>query len=76
MVIMNASSLLGRVSIGFVANKLGGANIVIVSASCCAVVILGMIGLSDAASVVAIAVLYGLFSGICEFSWLFGRCSR
>ncbi|KAI8975830.1 major facilitator superfamily domain-containing protein [Trametes punicea] len=63
LVILNACSFLGRISPGFVANKLGVENITVVTTFVCAVLILGMIGLSSVASVVVIAVIYGFFSG-------------
>lgn len=36
--------------------------------ACCAVLIFGMIGLGNVASVVIIAVLYGFVSGTCELA--------
>ncbi|CDO77695.1 hypothetical protein BN946_scf184969.g46 [Trametes cinnabarina] len=63
LVILNACSFLGRLSPGFFANKLGVENITVVSTFVCAVLILGMIGLSSVASVVVIGIIYGFFAG-------------
>ncbi|KAJ7796288.1 MFS general substrate transporter [Mycena leptocephala] len=64
LVIMNASSFVGRLTPGFFAHSLGIANMVTASAGCGAVLILGMIGLSNVASVVVLAVLYGFCAGV------------
>ncbi|KAI9068325.1 MFS general substrate transporter [Trametes sanguinea] len=63
LVILNSCSFLGRLSPGFFANKLGVENITVVSTFICAVLIIGMIGLSSVASVVVIGVIYGFFAG-------------
>ncbi|KAH8814599.1 MFS general substrate transporter [Flagelloscypha sp. PMI_526] len=62
--ILNASSFFGRMGSGFVAHKLGVVSLIAFSTLSCALVILGMIGLSNIPSVVLIAVFYGLFSGV------------
>ncbi|RDX47107.1 MFS general substrate transporter [Lentinus brumalis] len=64
LVILNACSFLGRVSPGFVANKVGTGNIIVVFTFICVATIFGLIGLSSVASVVVIAVIYGLASGV------------
>jgi hypothetical protein len=69
LVIMNASSFVGRIVPGFLAHSLGIANMATASAGCGAVLVLGMIGLSNIASVVVLAILYGFCSGICGCSF-------
>ncbi|KAJ6532508.1 major facilitator superfamily domain-containing protein, partial [Mycena capillaripes] len=64
LVIMNAASFVGRLCPGFFADSLGIANIATASAAAGAVLILGMIGLSNIASVVILAILYGFCSGV------------
>ncbi|KAF7354107.1 MFS general substrate transporter [Mycena venus] len=64
LVIMNASSFVGRICPGFLAHSLGIANMATASAGCGAVLILGMIGLSNVASLVVLAILYGFCSGL------------
>ncbi|KAJ7659040.1 MFS general substrate transporter [Mycena polygramma] len=64
LVIMNASSFVGRIVPGFLAHSLGVANMATASAGCGAVLVLGMIGLSNIASVVVLAILYGFCSGV------------
>ncbi|KAJ7729146.1 MFS general substrate transporter [Mycena metata] len=64
LVIMNASSFVGRLTPGFFAHSLGIANMVTAAAGCGSVLILGMIGLSNVASVVVLAILYGYCGGV------------
>ncbi|KAF7354301.1 MFS general substrate transporter [Mycena venus] len=64
LVIMNASSFVGRLSPGFFAQKLGVHNMVTASAGAGAVLILCMIALKSVASVVVIGVIYGFAAGV------------
>ncbi|KAJ6616754.1 major facilitator superfamily domain-containing protein [Mycena sp. CBHHK59/15] len=64
LVIMNASSFVGRLSPGFFAHSLGIANMVAAAAGCGAALILGMIGLRNIASVVVLGILYGFCAGV------------
>ncbi|KAJ6468940.1 MFS general substrate transporter [Mycena sanguinolenta] len=64
LVILNASAFVGRVTPGFFAHSLGIANMVAGSAGCGSVLILGMIGLSNVANTVVLAILYGFSSGV------------
>ncbi|KAJ7863543.1 major facilitator superfamily domain-containing protein [Mycena leptocephala] len=64
LVIMSASSFVGRICPGFFAHSLGIANMATASAGCGAVFILGMIGLSSIPSVVVLAILYGFCAGV------------
>ncbi|KAJ7718869.1 MFS general substrate transporter [Mycena maculata] len=64
LVIMNASSFVGRLTPGFFTHCLGIANMVAAAAGCGAVLILGMIGLSSIVSVVMLAILYGFCAGV------------
>ncbi|KAF8162173.1 major facilitator superfamily domain-containing protein [Mycena galopus ATCC 62051] len=64
LVIISASSFVGRICTGFFAHSLGIANMATASAGCGAVFIFGMIGLSNIASVVILAILYGFCAGV------------
>ncbi|KAJ7108156.1 major facilitator superfamily domain-containing protein, partial [Mycena epipterygia] len=63
LVIMNSASFVGRLTPGFFAHSLGIANMVAAAAGCGAILILGMIGLANIASVVVLAILYGFCAG-------------
>ncbi|KAI0633743.1 MFS general substrate transporter [Trametes polyzona] len=63
LVLLNGCSFIGRLSPGWFANRLGVHNISVTATFCCAVLILGMIGLGSVASVVVIAIIYGFFAG-------------
>ncbi|KAG2359616.1 hypothetical protein BDR07DRAFT_1378578 [Suillus spraguei] len=54
----------GRLTSGFIAAFTGVPNLVIIATFSCGVIILGMIGLSNLASVVVLCVVYGYFSGL------------
>ncbi|KAJ6563310.1 MFS general substrate transporter [Mycena vulgaris] len=64
LVIMNASSFVGRLAPGFFARKLGVINMVVAASGCGAVLILSMIALKSIASIVVIGVLYGFSAGV------------
>ncbi|KAJ7626797.1 major facilitator superfamily domain-containing protein [Roridomyces roridus] len=64
LVIMNASSFVGRLAPGPLANKLGVINIGTAASGGGAVLILCMIALKSLASVIVIAIIYGFFAGI------------
>jgi len=64
LVILNASSSVGRVSAGYIAGYIGVLNLTVISAISCGLILLGTIGLSSLASVVIIAVLFGYFQGV------------
>ncbi|KAJ6626626.1 major facilitator superfamily domain-containing protein [Mycena sp. CBHHK59/15] len=64
LVIMNASSFVGRLFPGFFTRSLGIVNMATAAAGCGAVLILGMISLRNIASVVVIGVLYGFCAGV------------
>ncbi|KAJ7921141.1 major facilitator superfamily domain-containing protein [Mycena leptocephala] len=64
LVIMNGSSIVGRLAPGFFAQRLGIINVFSVAMGCGAVFILSMIALRTIASVVVIGVLYGLCIGV------------
>ncbi|KAJ7075926.1 MFS general substrate transporter [Mycena belliarum] len=64
LVIMNAASFVGRLVPGFVAHRWGVKTMITVASGCGAVLILAMVGIHNAASVVAFGVLYGFFAGI------------
>jgi hypothetical protein len=63
---MSVSSLVGRLSSGFLARPAGVRNLLVGSTACCAIVIFAMIGLKTTGSVVTIAILYGYFAGMCR----------
>ncbi|KAG1724549.1 major facilitator superfamily domain-containing protein [Suillus lakei] len=64
LVILNASSSVGRVMSGYIAAFTGVPNLTIIAAISCGLLIVGTIGLSSLASVVILGVLYGYFSGV------------
>ncbi|KAJ7474844.1 MFS general substrate transporter [Mycena latifolia] len=64
LVIMNASSFIGRLLPGLVSHRCGVKQMITVASGCGAVLILAMIGIHNIASVVTIGVLYGFFAGI------------
>ncbi|KAG1731655.1 MFS general substrate transporter [Suillus paluster] len=64
LVILNASSCIGRVTSGFIAAFTGVPNLAIIATISCSMLILGMIGLSSMASVVVLCILYGYCSGL------------
>ncbi|KAG1903097.1 major facilitator superfamily domain-containing protein [Suillus fuscotomentosus] len=64
LVILSASSSVGRLSAGYIAGYIGVPNLTVISAISCGLIILGTVGLSSPASVVIIGVLYGYFSGV------------
>ncbi|KAJ6456799.1 MFS general substrate transporter [Mycena vitilis] len=63
LVIMNASSFVGRLTPGFFAHRLGVLNIITVGGGIGAVLILSMIALKSVASVIVIGILYGFTAG-------------
>ncbi|KAF8174601.1 major facilitator superfamily domain-containing protein [Mycena galopus ATCC 62051] len=65
LVIMNASSFVGRLSPGFFVHQLGVINMIVAAAGVGAVLILCMIAIKTIASVVVIGVIYGYSIGIC-----------
>ncbi|KAG1748489.1 MFS general substrate transporter [Suillus paluster] len=64
LAILNASSLIGRATSGFIAPFTGVPNLAIIATMSCSVLIFGMIGLNSLASVVVLAVLHGYFEGL------------
>lgn len=70
LVILNASNSVGRVTSGFIAAYTGVPNLTVVATISCAVLNLGLIGLSNLASTTVLGVLYGYFAGIFIGSWV------
>ncbi|KAK6971709.1 MFS general substrate transporter [Favolaschia claudopus] len=64
LVIFNASSFVSRICPGFFAHSLGIANMATASEGGGAVLVLGMIGISNVASVVVLCIFGGFFSGM------------
>ncbi|KAF9557283.1 MFS general substrate transporter [Agrocybe pediades] len=64
LVIMNASSCIGRITAALAAAHVGTGNLVVGSTGACCALIFGMIGVKSVASVVIIAVFYGFSSGV------------
>ncbi|KAJ7214882.1 major facilitator superfamily domain-containing protein [Mycena pura] len=63
LVILNGSAFVGRLCMGFFAQRLGVINMIIVATGCGAVLIL--IALKSAASVVVIGLIYGFWASAC-----------
>ncbi|KAG1737824.1 major facilitator superfamily domain-containing protein [Suillus paluster] len=64
LVITNVACFIGRSTAGIIAAYTGVLNLMIVSNVACSAIIMSMIALSDIASVIAIGITYGYFSGI------------
>ncbi|KAJ7657046.1 major facilitator superfamily domain-containing protein, partial [Mycena rosella] len=64
LVIMNASSFVGRIVPGFVARKFGIINMAVAASGGGAVLILCTIALKTVASVIVIGILYGFCAGV------------
>lgn len=64
--VLNAGAFFGRLSSGFLARPVGAGNMLVGSMACCTVMVFAMAGLKTTGSVVAIAILYGYFAGICK----------
>ena len=64
--ILNFSSLVGRLSSGFAAHNFGAPLTIVLCALCCGAVTLGMIGVQSVASVVLVGVFFGFFAGACK----------
>jgi len=70
LVILSFASFWGRLAAGFAVRPMGVGNLIVLSTFCCSAINLSMGGLASAGSVVVVAVLYGLFSGMCECNFL------
>ncbi|KAG2122861.1 major facilitator superfamily domain-containing protein [Suillus cothurnatus] len=66
LVILNASSCVGRFTSGYIAAYTGVPNLTVISAISCGLIIFGTVGLSSLTSVVILGILYGYFSGVCN----------
>ena len=64
--ILNFSSLVGRLCSGVVAHNVGAPLTIACCALCCGAVTLGMVGAAGVAGVVLVGVLFGFFAGACE----------
>ncbi|KAG1860223.1 major facilitator superfamily domain-containing protein [Suillus subalutaceus] len=64
LVIVNASSSVGRVTAGYIAAFTGVLNLIVIAAISCGSLILGMIGLGSLTSVVILGVLFGYCAGV------------
>ncbi|KAG1789782.1 major facilitator superfamily domain-containing protein [Suillus plorans] len=64
LVILNGANCLGRFTSGFIASFTGVPNLMIFATFSCGVLIFGMIGLSNLASVVVLGMVYGYISGL------------
>ncbi|KAH7903516.1 major facilitator superfamily domain-containing protein [Hygrophoropsis aurantiaca] len=64
LVILNASSFLGRLTCGFIVKYVEVHLFVVIAVGACTLVILGMIGLSSLSGSVLIAITFGYFAGV------------
>ncbi|KAG8217834.1 major facilitator superfamily domain-containing protein [Butyriboletus roseoflavus] len=64
LVLLNGGGLIGRLSTGFIAPRVGVPRFMIISTAGCGILILGMIGLSSAPTVVMLGTVYGYFAGV------------
>lgn len=65
--ILNAASVIGRILPNFISDIWGPYNTIIVTTLACAIISISMLAAKDAGGIVAISVLYGLFSGACTY---------
>ncbi|KAF8136727.1 major facilitator superfamily domain-containing protein [Boletus edulis] len=63
LVLLNGGNLIGRLSAGFIASRVGVPRLIILSTAVCAILIFGMIGLNRVATVVVLGTIYGYFAG-------------
>ncbi|KAG2152588.1 major facilitator superfamily domain-containing protein [Suillus bovinus] len=70
LVVLNASNCVGRVTSGFIAALTGVPNVTIVATVSCSILNLGLIGLSNLGSAIALGVLYGYFAGLYIGAWV------
>ncbi|KAI9570489.1 MFS general substrate transporter [Boletus coccyginus] len=64
LVFLNGGSLIGRLSSGFIAPRVGVARLMIITTAACGILILGMISLDGAPTVAVLGTIYGYFAGI------------
>lgn len=63
LVILNACSMVGRLTPGFFVKQFGVENMFIFASFACSAVMFGMIGLKSVVGVVMVAICYGFFAG-------------
>lgn len=62
--VLNAASFFGRIVPGYIADKIGNFNVMIVTCFCTGIIVLALwIPATGNAAIIVFAVLYGLFSG-------------
>ena len=68
MTLLNGTSLFGRLLPSILADRAGPMNVMIAMSLVCAAIVLAMLGIEQhgVAAVVAVAALYGFFSGARE----------
>jgi len=63
LAIMNAANLPGRIIPNYLAGYFGINNLMIISATVCAAIIFAFLGVTNAAGIIVVAIIYGFFSG-------------
>ncbi|CAG7848393.1 SubName: Full=Related to monocarboxylate transporter 2 {ECO:0000313/EMBL:CCA73651.1} [Serendipita indica DSM 11827] len=78
LTMLNAGSIIGRIAPNFIGDIWGPFNTIIVCTIACAVLVISLLAANDAAGIIVVAVLYGIFSGahISLISPLFASLSR
>ncbi|KAH0827063.1 MFS general substrate transporter [Lanmaoa asiatica] len=64
LVLLNGGGLIGRLSTGFIAPRVGVPRFMIISTGVCGILILAMIGLNNIRTVVVLGTIYGYFAGV------------
>lgn len=70
--IFNAAAIIGRLIPNFLGDIWGPLNVILVCNLSCAILVFSMLGATNAAGIVSIAVLYGLLAGGAALLSLFG----
>ncbi|EMD35761.1 hypothetical protein CERSUDRAFT_138483 [Gelatoporia subvermispora B] len=61
--ILNGASIIGRIVLNIAADRVGAFNLVIPCSFICAGLMFSMLGITNSASMILVAIFYGIFSG-------------
>jgi hypothetical protein len=67
LVVLNASSIPGRVFASLLTKRYGAFNVYIPVGACCAVISFALFGVTSTGTIFTFAILFGLFAGGCTF---------
>lgn len=63
LAILNAASVIGRISPNFIADYFGSINLMFIMCTCSGLLVFAMFGVGTPAGLIVVSLLYGLFSG-------------